>query len=479
MIVDTLRGDRPLTKLMMSPRIFHPACCAKNQLGLCWGRTRPLESAVLESVRCPSCSTQYGLRANRVRAGIRRAKCFRCDAIFNIGQEVLRLIRNQSAAEPVPSPEPGPLETRAVLVAPQVEVAPSTPAPAEVAKAGELPNLDFFLEEQDAAVTSDLSKRSVLDQSGQEPTPPSRTPLEPDLDIDALMLGDLEGDNALMHAPVQSPSSPAPEAGHQDLLPESTSHPSASPSKENADETVSYASARDAINKLLGGGIIPLPSPDTSQSDMPVQRSRNRMDVEATLDALETTLSGTSSEAIAPKTAELPSFPTSQSFASASTLKLSASDIQSAIVQMTSPTPSKGISPSQEMPTTSPSILSTVPQMPTMGTEAPAEHPSASSDSTAPPSDQALLKVQVGSEIYQNLSTEQMTRWIEEGRILEYHMVSRQLSENWIEASKVPVLRPVFDRVRRTRSGSSTSTPTTPAETAPAKKSLFGGLFKG
>ncbi|HJW43527.1 MAG TPA: hypothetical protein VJ463_03685, partial [Geothrix sp.] len=70
----------------------------------------------------------------------------------------------------------------------------------------------------------------------------------------------------------------------------------------------------------------------------------------------------------------------------------------------------------------------------------------------------------------------QLIAWVGEGRILETHLVARQHSENWLEAHKVPGLRPVFERLRRERSGSAPSLDSGIGEIAP-KKSLFGGLF--
>ena len=49
------------------------------------------EMTVLESIHCPTCSAHYGLKASRVRSGIRRALCFRCSTIFSIEREVQRL----------------------------------------------------------------------------------------------------------------------------------------------------------------------------------------------------------------------------------------------------------------------------------------------------------------------------------------------------------------------------------------------------
>ena len=70
----------------------------------------------------------------------------------------------------------------------------------------------------------------------------------------------------------------------------------------------------------------------------------------------------------------------------------------------------------------------------------------------------------------------QLTAWIVEGRILEHHLVARQHSENWLEAHKVPGLRPIFERLRRDRSGAAPAFDSPILEIAP-KKSLFGGLF--
>jgi len=45
------------------------------------------------------------------------------------------------------------------------------------------------------------------------------------------------------------------------------------------------------------------------------------------------------------------------------------------------------------------------------------------------------------------------------------------------EAVKVPALRPVFDRKRREEAGRPADPLAPPPDLAPAKKSLFGGLF--
>ena len=87
-----------------------------------------------------------------------------------------------------------------------------------------------------------------------------------------------------------------------------------------------------------------------------------------------------------------------------------------------------------------------------------------------------LLRLKIGEDIYGSLTMAQLIAWVEEGRILENHLVARQHSENWLEAHKVPGLRPVFERLRRERSGGAQSIDSGLGEIAP-KKSLFGGLF--
>jgi hypothetical protein len=91
--------------------------------------------------------------------------------------------------------------------------------------------------------------------------------------------------------------------------------------------------------------------------------------------------------------------------------------------------------------------------------------------------DPNLLRLKIGDQEFKGLSLETLTKWVEEGRVVEEHLVARQFSDNWIEASKVPGLRPVFERLRRARLGMDISAPPTSAVEPAAKKSLFGGLF--
>jgi hypothetical protein len=307
---------------------------------------------VLESLRCPSCSTRFGLSASRVHAGIRRAQCFRCDTVFDIEEAVARLL----------------------------EVVPEAGMPLEL---------------------------------------PS-----------SLTLGDLEGaeDEIMEKTLVLNPPPFAPE-------------PDPSPYATNGSN---YSSARDAIARLMGAAPS-VPAPSRSLG------ARGPMDVEATLDALDQTLSGAgaSPAADAPLTVPEPRPDT------ASTVRLSSSEIQAALAAA-KPAQSYTPPPRVEPPRPAPQPL----QDPTV------------------PQDPNLLKIQLEQETCNNVTTEQMATWIEQGRVHEYHMVARQFSDHWIEASKVPALRPIFEQKRRRGQAlGQEDMPMPPAEILPPKKSLFGGLF--
>lgn len=295
---------------------------------------------VLETLRCPGCSTRYVLGAARVRPGIRRARCFRCDSVFPIEEAVARLLA------PVP----------------------------------------------------------------EEAAPP-------------LTLDDLAGiQEDLLEAPAAPPAAP-----EQPDIPYAA--------------TTGYASAKDAIDRLMGSAPVP---------PAQVQRmgGRTAMDVEATLDALSTTLGGVPAAESAPP----PPRPDT-----ASTVRLTAEEIKVAMAGIGDQArPAEPAAPARPAPPP-PAEPQPPPGEPAPGTE--------------------LLKIQLEQETCQNVTLDQMTAWIEGGRVLEYHMVARQFSEHWIEASKVPALRPVFDRVRKLREAQAEEAPKPVPEPPPVKRGLFAGLF--
>ncbi len=226
-------------------------------------------------------------------------------------------------------------------------------------------------------------------------------------------------------------------AAEPDLIPP----PPPEPEKE-AGAGSHFASARDAIEKLMGEAT---PAPAGPQR----LGGRNAMDLEATLSALDTTLGGA-----APGPAPAPA-PVQPKADTASTVKLTTAEIKVAIAAAK---PAEPTEPIKVRPEFQPKV--DVPPAP----PAAAQNPD-------------LLKIQLEQETCNNVTLEQMATWIEQGRVQEYHMVARQYSDHWIEASKVPALRPVFDRVRRTRGPVLDALPVPAPEAPPAKRGLFGGLF--
>lgn len=361
---------------------------------------------MLESVHCPTCSTHYGLRAPRVRTGLRRARCFRCSSVFSIEQEVLRLT---SAPE---------------ALAEEVGIGPE-----------DLLDLQPLLQENPAQPILELE------------VPGARTPFAMDA-APSLTLGDLEGveEEILEKTLVVE--------GEQ-VHPETQEH-TAAPAQEELDSTAGgYSSAKDAIAKLLGS----TPAPEIPQDRRGHNRTATQMDVEATLDALETTLGGVSSKDLETKPAILPPELTQAelepSKPMASTMKLTHDEIASAMKAAATPAPAPWTAHAAKPPAPQP-VRETEPEA-------------------------SLLKLQVGQEVYNNVSMDQVTTWIEQGRVQDFHMVARQFSENWIEAGKVPSLRPIFERIRRQQAPAAQQAQAMivppPSETAPIKKSLFGGLF--
>jgi len=357
------------------------------------------ESTVLESLSCPSCFTHYGLRPERVHPGIRRARCFRCGELFGI-EDVIERILAPTLAEASPT---------ATLEGIQPE----------------------DLLELDATLSA---------------PPPAPAPLEVPPPVDsALTLGDLEGteDEILEKTLVIEPAA-APDGTDGD----------------GAEGTGAYASAKDAIARLLGD------APPSAAPDRRGSGRGNSMDVEATLDALENTLGGTPTKDLAGR----PTLPRQEPGAPAmgSTVRLSPTELQAAMAAgATSSTPA-----SQAPTVAIPSLASTRPAF-VPQPQAPAEEAPGAGDPN-------LLKIQVGQETFQNVTLDQLASWIEQGRVQDWHMVARQFSDNWIEAGKVPSLRPVFERVRRMAPATPATAPdphaSSPLDTAPVKKSLFGWM---
>jgi len=86
----------------------------------------------------------------------------------------------------------------------------------------------------------------------------------------------------------------------------------------------------------------------------------------------------------------------------------------------------------------------------------------------------ATIKVRIGDDLIENLTIEEVTAMIEDRKLLENHYIARQFSENWIAAALVPVLRPVFEKVRAEKVRFEVPPPPSPQG---GKRGLFNGLF--
>jgi len=386
---------------------------------------------VLETVRCPSCSSRYGLGPQRVKPGIRRARCFRCKDIFGIEAEVQRLL---------------------------------APAPPEVAfNPMDFPDLEPLVEESLPELTSVEEPLAPAIAESVAPEPPP-----------SLTLGDLEGtEEEILEKTlvVNPPATPEPLADLSTLPGTSTG---------------SYASAKDAISRLLGE----TPRPEAPAERRPSTHGANQMDVEAALDALDSTLGGSPRDLGTKPVAQPAMFrePKPEPPLN-STVKLSHEELMAAMSAAAMPPPEPPPAAKPLLPPTPP-IATPLPSlkpavaaasMPPAGPPpiAPSISPISGTDVKA--ADSSLYKIQLPKETQNSVTLDVITAWIEQGRVQEYHMVARQQSEHWIEAGKVPALRMVFDRLKRAQASVVQQSQATlvppPQEPAPAKKSLFGGLF--
>jgi len=409
----------------------------------------PPEWNVFETLRCPSCSSRYGLKPERVRPGIRRAHCFRCQTVFGIEIEVERLLAIPVAPEPPAFQLPPPIEE-----APTQE---TLPLPEDLAMEelaiGPDDLTDLMAEEAAEESTVKPIVEPEPEIQAKQPQIPPADELPP-----SLTLGDLEGsedeilEKTLLVAPPEVTEPPPP--------------PSAFKAEPTA--TGGYASARDAISKLLGDVPAAQGSPLERRT---TSRTSNQMDVEAALDALDTTLGGTTRNQDLGTTPGIvpPEFAHPVPAARhaddqerfTATTKLSHEELMVAMAAAAKP-----VAP------VPPPVVTPPPPVPVIQRPAPLlpePHPA----------DSSLYKVQLPKETAQNLSIETILTWIEQGHIQEYHMVARQQSEHWIEASKVPAMRMAFDRLRRTQAIGTPQemTQPSPSETAPLKRGLFGGFF--
>nr|WP_279341074.1 zinc-ribbon domain-containing protein [Geothrix sp. SG198] len=372
------------------------------------------EFQVAEAIHCPSCSTRYRLRPERLRPAYRRARCFSCGEVFPLGLAMPDLVP--------PPPAESPAATASFDLADVAAALEPAPVVASSLTLGDLESTDEDILEK---TLSGLSAEPVPAATLAIPDAPSAPELEP---------------------PAPAPT-PAPAAGAAQV-----------PEVGEDTLTGTYSSAKDAISKLFAG------MPDLP-SAAKAPKEPGTMDMEATLSALEATL-GKTTGPLAPSHPDGDEPTSAGSLSevlqatSTTTLRLSQEDLRTALAAAKP-------APPAEPPTEAlrPSDLAV-----------PLPEPPAPAAPAAEEAGAERLRLKIGEEIYPGLTMAQLTAWIEEGRVLEHHLVARQHSENWLEAHKVPGLRLVFDRLRREREGAPSFDASSIPEIAP-KKSLFGGLF--
>lgn len=452
---------------------------------------------MIESVYCPECQTHYGLRRERVRYGLRRARCFRCEGIFSIEDEVNRILAAGLPQES--SALPYMADSFRYLPA-EIEPPPAEPPVIQSI------HLEPSAMEAVYQEPLDLDQEATLTLPPLLPEPQASAEI-PEVMPDSLTLDDLVGaeeeilDKTLVDyrppvTPMEMPSlaEMASEtiSGVEVQFSEAAPREAVreEPHEEPAHAGGGYSSARDAIDKLLGG--LGGPPPGAPHS----ARATGAMDVEATLSALDDTLGGNKvfhAPPPAPPVPDLPvmDFDTSvldipeplsalKAEAAPATVRLTREEILAAMAPPTAgPQGTQGM-PAQNFPESHAELESTLIMLtPPPAPAAPTIHmPVAAPTSFMPveaSQDQNLYRVQAGTETLSNLTMEVMADMVLQGRLSDYNMVARQFSENWIEAGKVPALRPLFERVRRERMAS--EPPPAAADAEAPKRSLFGGLF--
>lgn len=390
---------------------------------------------MVEAIQCPSCQTRYGLRPTRVRTGLRRAQCFRCGDIFHIDAEVKRMLAELEPA----STSSVPLETLAAAMQ-QAPEAAAHEAPAHETAAHD--------------ATADLEAQDLGLSDLEIPEPDFETPSAPAL-------------------PSPNETAPIPSMAAAIPMPPPPEPPTPVEDAPEPEAGGTYASAKDAIARLFG---------DTPMAPSPTEALRGALsggrdlDTEAGMRALEDTLGGVPASALSTKPfiAPVPEVPADLLTAPAATepamqetdlphasatMRLTAAEVAAAAGSVTSKAPEPPEITQEEV---------------TMVLPPPPAPPAPTMD----PTDPSALRLRIGDQVYNGLDLTTLAKWIEEGRVLEDHQVARGTSETWMDAAKVPALRPVFERLRRSRMGGDLPMP--PASgigDTGAKKGLFGGMF--
>ncbi|HEX7552922.1 MAG TPA: zinc-ribbon domain-containing protein, partial [Geothrix sp.] len=187
-----------------------------------------------EAIHCPSCSTRYRLRPERLKPAIRRAKCFSCGSLFPVGDVVQRLL-----APPAPS-DTSRFKVEDVAAVQHPPLEPFLPPPSLTA--GDLEGVDEEILEKTL-----VDAPTSLPETKVEPSPASVTlpvlvipteapaPAEPIPPPEAQALSE----------PAVPPEAPAPPEPMG--LPEPDAAASEFPPELTEATLSGYTSARDAI----------------------------------------------------------------------------------------------------------------------------------------------------------------------------------------------------------------------------------------
>ena len=193
---------------------------------------------MLETLRCPGCSTRYVIGPARIRPGLRQARCFRCAAVFDIGEAVARLLAE------LPAPPAAPALPEAPVPAVQAE----EPAPAGAG----------FLSARDAI-------EKLLGQTAPAPPPaPVRMPDRNAMDLEATLQA---LDSTLGAAPEPAlPPEPDPmlEAAlalAAEPAPESPAGPAPEPVVKADTASTVKLTAEDIRVAMAAAAALPTPSP--------------------------------------------------------------------------------------------------------------------------------------------------------------------------------------------------------------------------
>jgi len=386
---------------------------------------------VTEDIRCPKCSTRYSLRQERVHGGLSRARCFRCGNEFSVEEAVSRLLGAETGAL-IPAPkEPMPMAAPELPQTDDFEPdAPSIVAPTD--EAGYEASASSPADEAEDNPQAGLSPHEILAQMASSVSMASTPEIEAS-QPETLQSSELIEETQTSEPPEEIQTSEPLEETQTSEPPEETQ------TSEPPEETQTSE-----------------PPEETQTSEPPeeIQTSEPPEEIQTSEPPEETQTSEPPEEA--------------QISASQEDVVSSSDAPNEEAKAGPEPQPLREEPPPEEPPCLTHDDGAAHGKPESMFKE-PLE--------TADQSDgeDSELKVQMGGNLLENLTMEELAAMVEDGKLREHHMVARQFSKNWIEASKVPALRPIFNRMRM-QSEQQIIIPPPPVLKLP-KRGIFSSLF--